>query len=166
MPGKNYNYAYQNIRTELEGIRNTLRHMQNNNVRLGPNLETLRKFTLDEKISENTNKTLLDLHQLFIDILPTLSEGAEYSLLKLRIERLDEPDLENFIKDIKGDFIRDIEEEKDVVTEEAPQIVYQQEYNEEYGTIMRPYQLINGELHPCRLERDGHVTLIGDDSDS
>lgn len=160
MPGKNYTYAYRNIRDELEEIRNTLRHMQHQKISLTRELQELRSFELDEVMNHGTFEALSNLHALFSNIIRNLPNDPNYSLLKLRIERLDYPDLQNFIGDMK-------EEKGDtqaISIKEARQIVYQQEYNEEYGTIMRPYQLIDGELHPCRVERDGHVTLLGENS--
>ena len=158
MPQKNYVYAYQNIRNELEGIRNTLRYMQKNQA-LEQDLISLRDFKLEEAINRSTISELSNLHDLFNDILKKLPKDDDsYSLLKLSIKRLDEPDLQNFIKEIEGG----LEE----TTEESPRVVYQQEYNEEYGAIiMKPYQLIDGSLYPCYIDANGHVTLLGMDAD-
>lgn len=157
MPQKDYAYAYKNIRNELEGIRNTLRHMQNNNITLIPELEDLRKFELNEVMSRDTSQSLSTLHHLFDNILPKLPDDRDHSMLKLLMERLDYPDLQNFIRDMEGNV--------NVTTEESPQIVYQQEYSEGYGRIMKPYQLIDGRLHPCHIDEEGNVTLLGVDAE-
>jgi predicted nuclease with TOPRIM domain len=158
MPQKDYTYAYKNIRNELEGIRNTLRHMQNNNIPLTTEMQELRAFELNEVMSSDTSQSLSTLHRLFDNIMPQLRDDRDHSMLKLRIERLDYPDLQNFIRDIERDLR--------VTTEESPRVVYQQEYNEEYGAIiMKPYQLIDGALHPCHIDANGHVTLLGMDAD-
>ncbi len=162
MPGKNYLYAYKNIRNELEGIRNTLRHMQHHKISLTTELQELRTFELNEVMDQGTFQSLSNLHSLFNDTLQNLPNDPAYSLLKLRIKRLYEPDLQNFIKDIKGDFIPDIEGEKGVETEETPQIVHLREHGK-YGEITRYYQVIDNELHPCHIDRYGHVTLLNED---
>lgn len=161
---RNYNYAYQNIKRQLSEIQKTLGYViKEENIKDDLVLR-IQQYTLDENMTSNSTAKLKVLNLLFQEVQqyspPELQEIGIFQILKLQIERLRAPDLESFIKDIEQD-PPVVEERTD---DSSSDIFYREAYSEGDGRILKPYKLIDGTMHPCRIDENGHVTLLGVDA--